>query len=453
MNPLHTHDRSTLPLTASARDALALFKTLDANDDDHPTESSQAGSSATPPGPSQLPRQDSPYVNAVPLLAPTKASISSSTSRRGGRRPTFKPLLPRSRGQPSDALHVTTSNSSPPVNTDAVQDKAQAVCVRSGSTSPRQATVLHVVKSNLNRTVPAREYSLQSIRAVPLRRTRTGVSHDDPSQLLRPQPSSSGSEHAQDLIQSASIQNTAGARQISEDLGVVFDESVLSVPSSRTPSLNELKGGDIDLSKLHIKGGGRQVTINHSEVSARERSTANDLAHRLTTSKRKRAVKQKETLKPTSEVHLNIAVSGLQSDADQDYSPEKGKNKKKRKNSTLVPKATTSKPKPKSARPVRGSKTRNADAKPEAVEKMTLENGEAFDSKPSALVASLPKRKAARKVGHTMGAAASTADDDHSLDDTSQYHRENWESSASSSQDDGHDETDYDDGEVITGIK
>lgn len=417
---------STPPLTAAAREALALFEALDAADDDAHDAHGDAQnyrSKTLPAGPSvvQPARLDSPYIK-IPLAHANRASGIGHAGTSVAKASKFKPLLPRSKVKPAEV-----PLRGPPVSPPKLR---KSVLVGQNTAEHREQS-LHEQLPSLKRAMSytSNEIAPQAVTSPAFRPVRTVPATK--TAFLYPLASTSHQSAADNLPPSDN-----------------YDESVTTVPSSRTPSQEELQGPSIHVT-ANTRGLRRRPppsTDNSQAVNdgfTKEKDTGTRLRGR-------RALHRSET--SPSGIHIR------ESDVSHQQNPDEAASSRKKKKSSKGTKPVSSSAPVRSRPPSKRTRTARSGKTEDDTHSKMGEPGEDNASNgsqegcallPSAFVAILPKRKAARKTAKRIKTNKADTEEGESNDETSQYIRENWESSASSSDDD----TDYDDSDGITRIK
>lgn len=216
-------------------------------------------------------------------------------------------------------------------------------------------------------------------------------------------------------------------------------DSVSTIPSSRTPSLNELQGESLNVTGLQPDG--RTLRLNKEQ---KKQGTSGPSGER---GQAKRKARKNIDLPAHHELQQASGLSRLDDNSDD--------NVKTHQSQPRLLKRRTGKASPRKSQPSTSSKKRRvsrrtrADSSSESEEEaegpIERESDEEAPMQPSSLVSLLPKRKAGAPRSSRTG-TGSTADSsiNDSVDESKQYERENWDSSASSSDKDGSGDTDYD---------
>lgn len=424
---------SSPPLTAAAREALALFDALDAeNDNESSREVTMIYRSRTLlAGPSiQHPsRQDSPYVKASMQQNASRTSSISSTGASVAKASTFKPLVPHFRVQPPQ-VPTTAAPAAPARLLKSVADKYDD--------AENRAPTLH----RLHRAVDVTGDTSISSRG-----------NDSRAPLSRNQGPSRAATNSTTVVPNRLSVKMHTAQNVSRN--DEYDESVTTVPSSRTPSQEELLGPSISLhAQTRVL---RQRPPSNAEKSHSMKDVASQAVELSSRPKRKRAMRRTEV--PPVESEIRAKNSRYRKGPGSTDSPEKiseSDEVSKEPKPVSFSSSAQSKSSSRRTRPQGGAESK-ADAHCEGIDVIEDQTSNSSEEErallPSAFVTILPKRRAAKKGVKEAKARKDDSADSQTIDETSQYIRENWESSASSSDEEEEGDTDHDDSDGITRTK
>lgn len=215
-------------------------------------------------------------------------------------------------------------------------------------------------------------------------------------------------------------------------------DSASTVPSSRTPSLNELQGESLNVTGLQPDG--RTLRLNE------ERKKQGTPGPPGTRGQAKRKANKNIDLTPHHKLQQASGLSRLGDKSDDDVETHQSQpTLLKRRTSKASPtkrQPSMSLEKRRVSRRTRADSSSESEGAPE--DPAERESDEEAPMQPSSLVSLRPKRKAGAPRSNRTGmesTANSTGVD--SIDESNQYERENWDSSASSSDKDGSGDTDY----------
>lgn len=487
MNRLHVSGTSTLPLTASARHALALFETLDADENEHPSTSTSTEAAFRLARPSMLQpvRPDSPYVKARPGEDSRRTSSITSASSSVARQSTFKPLVLRNRPEHSAR---STPSSSPPVrhepDKDAFLKKQRFGRLSNSSGQPSsisspysqqtqdppppplrptsKKTTRPVHDSDTSRSkkvVPAIAIKVSEPREVHSRdaskssfRGSHPESHSGDSWQQRRKPPSIAGRHVD-----TSKPSSAHTAHVADFplTGRLIDPRVTMVPSSRTPSLTELPTDNLDaFNHLSTASHTFPAVINDSSTTNSRPSSLSTSSVPAQRSERRKAISTIDRPSASSASSRRVRRGmPLEYDPSVDHEIETGRRQAAKRRAISPRKAIHSKTTASQAstRATRGAQRRSAKSSRTFENGTTPDDFESTSLPPSAFVAALPRRKSVRKGPSKLSAASLAQEASDEMDEASQYLRENWDSSVSSSDEESEGGTDYDGEETLKG--
>lgn len=457
MDRLRLPGQLSLPLTASAREALALLgepdsdqasSSISTTSNSHYVRSSGMLASATS-------RPGSPYVKAAGVTGPprslslNRSDTTTSAASAAARRPTFKPLMPLDRTL-SLSSSANVRNSLPSSQTSNVN-------------------VQESINIKTNKAKSSIDNSKSASKSEETSRPSSGVDLE----ATQPVPSAHSLKVPDDdlgkLASTRSMSNILAASQQSLQLPRPFEPPHLILPGDTQIALS--KSGTPSYTKHAEK---RDVTASGGEKATTKAGSVNAVAHEsgqssfvasaqiaqasssrlapiLDRQRPARRTRKSERGESYSESHERDAGGprprkGI--DSDEEYEPGVKKVKTGKRPRETSTKAGTSP----SRRSTRAAKRKALEStpvlKPTVDETATTRNkstqieGESSQA-PSSFLTMLPRRKG--RIVRETKKDSSTAQGSHSsVDDASQYARENWESSADSSDGEESAETDYD---------
>ncbi|KAK9895299.1 hypothetical protein P389DRAFT_172879 [Cystobasidium minutum MCA 4210] len=440
-----------LPLADNRRDGVDRFKDDNNDDDDeYDAQTSDIGLSGYGEHSSRqftLPqvtvsRPGSPYIKAGNADSGISASLSRTSSivtakSHLSRTSTFRPLLPRDKNQ---ALVVSPPRKAPRLEKESTLEGSPRQAFSRKSTALVRNEDVHPYRGAQDTSSLAAQSRIKPIRAVRTTGTaatpsRAGSDRDE--EEAGPSVPIDTSKSAREPVSKP----TSGPTQLrksprnSTRKDAFSEEPPSSIPSRRTPSINELQGESIDTFALNTRGtvklrrGGTKLDINAGALKTR-------------------AAKSRTKRSPKSDIEPSAQTRAGSASNEEDAEAEKGHQTRLRRSGRPKSAASTRPSPTKPRRSKRNAELSSSSDYEEESKSVTREDAESPITA-AELVTLLPKRKGrVRKAVQGKDPIRADNSMDDSIDESRQYDRENWDSSASSSDEMESDETDYDEVEA-----